>query len=164
MGAVKKPATDDRSVELRQNITEHCLIKDRIDALEKMLDVRKKRIHILMEDIGLSKVDAEAGSAAFTERRSFTVVDPSRLAKLFDRETLAANVRITADVYDAAIGAKIKIDKAVRVGLSPSLSVTRARSKQAREQRKQYIAESKAQAEKRIATLRKTFAAQKGEN
>ena len=162
MGAVKKTeekTEESQLIELRQQIDEYCLIKDRMDALDKMLSPRKKRIRLLMEDLGLSKAEAGSGGAAFTERRSFSVVDAGRLVELFDPHQLAANVRITADVYDAAKAENIEIDEAVRVGLSPSLSVSRARNKKARELRNQYIAESRDQAEKRIAALRKTMSA-----
>ena len=143
--------------ELRQQISEFCLIKDRMDALDNMLDARKKRIRLLMEDIGIAKVDADAGSAAFTERRSFKVADPARLVQMFDVVVLAANCKVTADLYDAAKAEGVAIDEAVTVGLSPNLSVSRARSKAARERRSQYIAESKSQAEKRINALRTTL-------
>lgn len=166
MGATKKAELSDPSEEtlldeLRQQIDEFCLIKDRMDALENLLEPRKKRIRLLMEDLGLSRAEADGGNSSFTERRSFEIVDAERLSELFDAHTLAANVKITADVYDAAKAEGIKIDEAVRVGRNPSLSVSRARSKQAKERRKQYIAESREQAEKRIDALRKKMRANK---
>jgi len=96
------------------------------------------------------QVDRDCNGAAFTRRRSFKVHDRDRLAELMPPKQLAALVKVTADVYDAAEREGLPLDEAVTVGLSESLTVSRARTKAAGERRKQYIEESKRQAEQRI--------------
>lgn len=154
MGAKAKKkqdeARDDREVELERLLTEHAVLKDRRDAIDEMLEVRKGRINMLMSEVGLGKYKSDAGEASFSRRRSFKVKDRDRLAELMTPRQLAALARVTADVYDAAEREGIPLDEAVTVGHSESLTISRARTKTAREARKHYIEESKKQAEQRI--------------
>lgn len=155
MGAkAKKKKTEDpadeREVELQHLLTEHSVLKDRRDAIDEMITVRKERILMLMSEAGMGKFKCDDGEAAFTRRRSFKVHDRDRLSELMPPKQLAALVKITADVYDAAEREGLPLDEAVTVGLSESLTVSRARTKAAGERRKQYIEESKRQAEQRI--------------
>lgn len=165
MGAAKKkertptPADveADKRKELDDLLYEHSVIADRMDALEEMKSARRNRILLLMRDLGSTKFEGEAGQAAFTTRRSFTVRSAEKLAELMTPLQLAALASITADVYDAAKAEKVAIDDAVTVGQSESLTVSRARTKAETDRRKQHIAESKRQAEQRIAELREQF-------
>ena len=148
-----------QQAEIMQLIGECAVLKDRQDALEEMTKQRKDRILVLMRAEGASKIKAPAGEAAFTARRSFKVHDPKRLAKMMTKVQLASLVKITADVYDACVAEEKPIDEAVTVGKSESLSVSRSRTKVAKERRVQHIAESKRQAEKRITAFRKQLRA-----
>lgn len=145
----------DVEAEIRGLVAEYAVIKDRIDALEEMLAQRKDRILVLMREKGSSKITAPAGSVSFTSRRSFKVHDARKLSSLMSKTQLASLVKITADVYDACVKEHVAIDEAVTVGRSESLTVSRARTKVAKERRAQHIAESKKQAEQRINAFRK---------
>lgn len=155
MGAKKKPVAaaatpDAQELELQRLLTEHAVLKDRRDAIDEMIEVRKERILLLMSESGMSRVKNDAGEASFMRRRSFKVHDKDRLAELMSPRQLAALVRVTADVYDAAEREGIPLDEAVTVGQSESLTISRSRTKAANEARKHYIEESKRQAEQRI--------------
>jgi hypothetical protein len=157
MGAKKKttkkkvkPSLDERELELSRLLTEHSVLKDRRDAIDEMIDVRKERILMLMSESGMGRYKSANGEASFTCRRSFRVHDRDRLAELMSPKQLASLVRITADVYDAADREGVPLDEAVTVGQSESLTISRARTKDAQELRKKYIEESKRQAEQRI--------------
>lgn len=149
-------ADDERVGELEQQIQEHAVITDRIDALEDMKGQRKSRILLLMRDLGVSGHSCQGGSATFTTRRSFKVHDHERLAELMSPVQLASLAKVTADVYDA-LAESMELDEAVTVGRSESLTVSRARTKVAKERRKGHIEESKRQAEQRIADIRSEF-------
>jgi hypothetical protein len=150
---------DTENDELDQLIQEYAVIKDRRDALDDMLDVRKERILLVMSETGARKHKCGAGATSFTKRRSFKVHDAKKLASLLPKTQLAALARVTADVYDAAVAEGIKIDKAVTVGQSESLTVKRASTKEANERRSKYINESRKQAEQRIEAIRKQLRA-----
>jgi len=152
-----KPADgeeDPRTAELTDLLHEHAVIKDRIDALAEMATVRKNRILMIMNELGVGRHECAAGHASFTRRRSFKVHDPARLSELMTKTQLASNCKITADVYDACVAEEVAIDEAVTVGRSESLSVSRATTKDAKKRREGYINESKRQAEERISALR----------
>lgn len=150
----RRTKADSREEELEEQVREYAVIKDRMDALDEMLKQRKQRILLLMSETGLSRFDGGAGTAAFTRRRSFKVYDAERLVGLMTPRQLAENVRITADVYDACEAEDIPINEAVKVGRSENLTVSRSRTKAAKERRKQYIEESRRQAEQRINSIR----------
>ena len=138
------------ALELERLLTEHAVLKDRRDAIDDMIEVRKDRILLLMSEAGLGRYKNDAGEASFTRRRTFKIHDQARLVELMSPAQLASLARVTADVYDAAAREGIPLDEAVTVGISESLTVARARTKAANDIRKQYIEESKRQAEQRI--------------
>jgi len=158
--AKKKSKNIDPDIEKDQLISEYALIKDRIDALEEMLSVRKNRLLVLLRAEGSSGYTAVSGSAKFQVRRSFKVTDHGCLAKLMTKSQLAMLAKVTADVYDAYVqeGKQDKIEEAVMVGRSESLSISRARTKVEKERRSKHIEESKRQAEQRIKKLREQLA------
>lgn len=159
----KAASNDPRIAELEETIREYCDLANRLDAIEDLMAVRKKRAENLMADMGLSRQEATGfGTAAFSERRSFKVIDQDALAKLMSKKQLAALAKITADVYDAAKAEKVAIDEAVQVGKTPSLSISRSRKKLARERQKKHIAEARKAAEARIEAHRAEWRTQAG--
>jgi len=153
------PDTDKSNEDLDQLINEYAIIKDRRDALDEMLEVRKDRILLVMSEIGARKHKCDAGATSFTRRRSFKVHDIDKLAKLLPKRQLAALAKMTADTYDAAKAEGIPLDEAVTVGQSESLTVSRAKTKEANKRRATYIDESRKQAEARIEAIRKQLRA-----
>lgn len=156
----QKPAEgseDARRKELADLLYEHAVIADRIDALEEMKGLRRDRILLLMRELGISRFEGDAGTAAFQSRRSFKVRSPEILAKLMSPLQLAGLANITADVYDAATAENMPLDEAIIVGQTEQLSVSRARTKAERDRRKAHIDESRRQAEQRIAALREQY-------
>lgn len=159
----REPARADTSgedainKEIRDLLYEHSVITDRMDALEEMKQVRRDRLLILVRQLGLSRVEGDAGDVAFQSRRSFKVTSVERLAAMMTPLQLASLVHITADVYDAAKAEGKPIDEAVVVGQSETMTVSRSRTKAEKERRRQHIDESKRQAEQRIAALREQF-------
>lgn len=153
MGAKKKkPAStqEDHEAQIEQLLTEYATLKDNRDAIDTMLEQRKERLLMLMSESGIGKFKGKSGEASFTRRRSFKVHDTNRLAELMSHAQLASLAKITADVYDAAEREDIPLNEAVTVGISESLTVSRASTKEAKERRKRHIEESKRQAEKRV--------------
>lgn len=153
MGAKKRATvtTDQqREEEIERLLTEHSVLKDRRDAIDGMIDVRKERLLLLMSEAGIGRYKGKSGEVSFTRRRSFKVTDSDKLVELMSPRQLASLVRVTADVYDAAMREDIALDEAVTVGRSESLTVSRSRTKEAKDRRKKYIEESKRQAETRI--------------
>ena len=152
----RKAASNEAKLEQLQGaIMEHCALKNEADAIEDMLDLRRKQIENLMAEMGLTKQEVEGvGYVNFSERRTFKVKDEERLAELMTPRQLAALANITADVYDAAKAEKVAIDEAVIAGKSPSVSINRSRKKLAKERQKKHIAEARAKREDRLAQLR----------
>lgn len=152
----KKVKPDDpRLAEVDNAIREYCDLANRADAIEDLMSVRKKRVDILMSDMGLSRQDIDGiGGAKYSERRTFKVRDEERLSELMPKRQLAALAKVTADVYDAAVAEKVAIDEAVAVGRSPSLSISRSRTKLAKERQKKHIAASRKAAEERVEANR----------
>jgi len=150
-------AGDEREHELERLISEHAMLSNQIDVLEEMRTKRKGRIHLLMRELGRSKLTADDGTANFQVRRSFQVTDHERLAELMSPGQLAALAKITADVYDAALSENVPLDEAVTVGKDENLTVSRRRTKEAKARRNAHIEESRRQAEARLEALREEF-------
>jgi len=154
-----EPDAESGNVELDQLINEYAIIKDRRDALDDMLEARKDRILMVMSEAGARKHKCAAGATSFTRRRSFLIHDIDKLTKLLPKRQLAALARMTADTYDAAKAEGIPLDEAVTVGQSESLTVSRAKTKEANKRRMAYIEESRKQAEARIEAIREQLRA-----
>ena len=152
----KAPTREDRDGEKRALIGEIALLTDQQDALKAEIALRKDKLLLLMSQDGDRSIEAVGiGAAGFTHRRSFAIKDSSMLVKLFPAKVLAENVNVTAAFYDAAKREGYRIEDAVTVGADESLSVTRAKTKAAKQMREGHIAEARKKAEGAVAAFRK---------
>lgn len=152
----KPPTREERDAEKRALIGEVALLTDNQDAIKQEIALRKEKLLLLMAQDGDRTVEAKGvGSAGFQRRRSFAVKDASMLAKLFPAVVLAENIRITAAFYDAAEREGYRIADAVTQGEDEGLTVSRARTKAAKQMREGHIAEARKKAEHAVAAYRK---------
>jgi len=153
---VAVPTRESRDVEKRALLGEIALLTDQQDALKEEISLRKEKLLLLMAHDGDRSIEAEGiGTASFKRRRSFAVKDTTALAKLFPANVLAENVRITAAFYDAAEREGYRIKDAVTQGEDESLTVARARTKEAKKFREAHITEARSKAESAVAAYRK---------
>jgi len=137
---------------------EIALLTDEQDAIKEEISVRKDELLLLMSKDGDRAVEREnVAGASFMQRRSFKVTNPKNLAKMFTREQLAEQVKVTAAFFDAAQREGYQIDGAVTVGVSESLTVSRAKTKDAKNIRKAHIKEARERAQAKVVEYRKTL-------
>ena len=156
----KAPTREDRDREKRELLEEIAHLTDQQDAIKSAIAVRKDRLLLLMHQDGDRSVEAEnVAAASFTRRRSFKLKDTTALARMFTKEQLVEHVRVTAAFYDAAIDQGYRIDMAVTMGEDESLTVSRAKTKEAKKIRDACIAESRKVAEAKLAEYREKLKA-----
>lgn len=149
------PTRDDRDGEKRALLGEIALLTDQQDALKEEIAHRKDKLLLLMSQDGDRSVEADGiGTAGFQRRRSFKVKDATLLSTMFPGKILAENIKITAALYDAAEREGYRIAEAVTQGEDESLTVTRARTKEAKKMREAHITEARKKAEHAVAAYR----------
>jgi hypothetical protein len=150
------PTKADRDERKRELLGEIAFLTDEQDALKAEIDARKEELLLLMSQDGDRALEREGvASSSFTQRRSFEVHNPKLLAKMFSKEQLAEHTRITAAFYEAAEREGYRIGDAVTVGFSESLTVSRAKTKEAKKIREAHINEARERTRKKVAELRK---------
>jgi len=153
--AVSAPTREDRGARKRDLLNEIAFLTDEQDAMKAEIDSRKQELLLLMSQDGDRAFECEnVAGASFLQRRSFEVHDAKALAKLFSREQLAEQVKVTAAFYDAAEREGYRVAQAITVGVSESLSVARAKTKNAKSIRSAHIKEARERAEAKIAEHR----------
>jgi L-serine deaminase len=153
---VKAPTREDRDSRKRELLDEIAFLTDEQDAVKKEINKRKDELLLLMSQDGDRALEKEnVAGASFTQRRSFQINDTKKLSQMFTREQLAEHVKITAAFYDAAQREGYRIETAVTVGVSESLTVSRAKTKDAKKIRQTHIEEARKATEAKVAEFRK---------
>jgi hypothetical protein len=148
----------ERDREKMQLLQELALLETQAEALDGMQKDRKQRLKLLMAGDGESARSAEDAEASFGQRRSFEVTNPEGLVMLFDTPkdaalVLAQNFKPSATFVDGLTQAGKKIQGIITVGLDETFSVSRTKTKAAKEKQRKLIEESRKTAEARIAEV-----------
>ena len=152
---VKAPTRADRDARKQELLAEIAFLTDEQDAIKAETNKRKEELLLLMSQDGDRSLAREnVADAAFTQRRAFQVTNAKKLAQMFTREQLAEHAKVTAAFYDAAEREGYRIGDAVTVGVSESLTVSRAKTKDAKAIRKTHIEEARRVTETKVAAFR----------
>jgi len=135
--------TVDRGAEKALLLSRICILKARIKALEALVDEDRARLELMLSEDNQDRFGVDQGRASFGSKRSFVVKDPKRLVELIPVEEIASAFKPTAAFVDGAKKAGIEIMEAVRVEHSPTFTVERARTKEAKERQQQIIEDTK---------------------
>lgn len=123
-------------------------------ALKKSQEARKARLQALMSERGEAHVDSEHhGSAGFSPRRSFSVVDKTKLARRVTKALLAEGFKPNAAIVKSLTDKGISLAGIIRTGVNDTFSYTPPSTKAAKKRRAQAIEASRTEFEEQVAAL-----------
>lgn len=145
-----------RAREKDSLLDELATLETRKESLEGLIEDKKARLQLLMSEDGDTKRMNESGSAAYSERRVFAVINAGLLAKRaiagskkngpITVETLAEGFRPTAAFVDGAAQEGVDITDVISVGIDESFSFKRPQTAAAKKQRDLIIEQTKTEA------------------
>lgn len=156
MGAQRQEAATPANTadEKEKLLAELYALTCRADSIEEAIESRRARLQAMMNADGDVEFSHERwGKAVFGPRRTFKVIDPKKLADKLTKELLAAGFKPTAALVDAMAQKGISIEGMIQVGVNESWTFSRPQTARAEAARKRFIAESRAQAEAKVAEI-----------